>query len=184
MDGRAENKDPRAFVQVSAADAIGKLVAIIRQCRPQVMITFDETGGYGHPDHIAIYKYTTSAFYAAADAAQYPELGPAYAVDKLYYSSFPRSALLAMEKWMRDQDFQSVFTGMDPNKFGLPDELITTSLNVEKWQEAKGRSWAMHRTQMDPKSPMAQIPEEIQNKWRRTEYYHLAASRVELDVPG
>src|SRR5713226_8974309 len=91
MEGTPENEDPRAFAQANAAEVVGKLVAIIRQFRPQVMVTFDETGGYGHPDHIAIYRHTTSALHAAADAVQYPELGPAYSVSKLYYTSFPRS---------------------------------------------------------------------------------------------
>src|SRR6266478_6315442 len=98
-----ENQDPRAFAQVSGAEVVGKLVAIIRQFRPQVMATFDETGGYGHPDHIAIYRHTTSAFYAAADAVQYPELGPAHGVSKLYYTAFPRSAVQAIGEWMRSQ---------------------------------------------------------------------------------
>ena len=57
-----ENQDPLSLAQASAAEVVGKLVGIIRQFRPQVMATFDETGGYGHPDHIAIYRHTTSAF--------------------------------------------------------------------------------------------------------------------------
>src|SRR5205823_7688110 len=86
--GTAQHQDPRAFIHDRPAKVIGKLVAIIRQFRPQVLITFDETGGYGHPDHIAVYKYATGAFHDAADGIQYPELGPSYAVSKLYYASF------------------------------------------------------------------------------------------------
>ncbi len=157
---------------------------LMRQFRPQVIVTFDETGGYGHPDHIAIYRHTTSAFYAAADAAQYPEHGPAFAVSKLYYSSFPRSAIRAMGEWMRSQNYQGSFGNLDPEKLGLPDELISVELDVEPWLETKARSWAMHRTQMDPNNPMARMPEEVQRKWRRYEYYQLAASRVGPDVPG
>src|SRR5207248_6961158 len=71
MAGTLENEDPGSFAQASALDVVSKLVAIIREFRPQVMVTFDETGGYGHPDHIAIYKHTTSAFHAAADAVQF-----------------------------------------------------------------------------------------------------------------
>lgn len=183
MAGTPENEDARAFAQANAAEAVGKLVAIIRQFRPQVMVTFDETGGYGHPDHIAIYRYTTMAFYAAADPAQYPELGSAFAVSKLYYSSFPRSAVRAMAEWMRSQEYHGPFEHLDPEKLGLPDELISVQLNVEPWQEQKDRSWAMHRTQMNPNNVMAQIPEEIQKKWRSQESYHLAVSRVGPDVP-
>src|SRR5437016_8314659 len=123
MAGTPENEDPRAFAQASAAEVVGKLVAIIRQFRPQVIVTFDESGAYGHPDHIAIYRHTTSAFHAAADAVQYPELGPAHAVSKLYYGAFPRSAVQAIGEWMRSQpqaqDYQSSFTELDPTKLGL-----------------------------------------------------------------
>jgi LmbE family N-acetylglucosaminyl deacetylase len=184
MAGTPENQDPRSLAQASAAQVVGKLVGIIRQFRPQVMATFDETGGYGHPDHIAIYRHTTSAFYAAADAAQYPELGPAHMVSKLYYSSFPRSFIRQIGEWMQSQNYQGSFRNLDPEKLGMPDELISVQLNVEPWLETKNRSWTMHRTQMDPNTPMARLPEEVGRRWRSNEYYQLAASRVGPDVKG
>lgn len=184
MDGTPENQDTRAFVQANPAEVVGKLVAIIREFRPQVMVTFDETGGYGHPDHIAIYRYTTVAYHAAADGVQYPELGPAHAVSKLYYSSFPRSAIRMMGDWMREQTYDDWFTRLDPEQFGMPDDLITVRLNVEQWQEAKARSWAMHRTQINPNSPMALMPEALQRKWRSQECFQLVTSRVGQDQPG
>ena len=184
MAGTPENADPRAFAQASAAEVVGKLVKIIREFRPQVIITFDESGAYGHPDHIAIYRYTTSAFHAAADAVQYPDLGPAHSVSKLYYSSFPRSALQAIGEWMSTQNYEGSFSGLDPEKLGMPDEQISVWLNVEPWREQKDRSRSMHRTQLDPNNLMAKIPEEIQQNWRSHECYQLAASRVGPDVPG
>ncbi len=184
MAGTPENADPRAFAQASAAEVVGKLVKIIREFRPQVIVTFDESGAYGHPDHIAIYRYTTSAFHAAADAVQYPDLGPAHSVSKLYYSSFPRSALRAIGEWMSTQNYEGSFSGLDPEKLGMPDEQINVWLNVEPWREQKDRSRSMHRTQLDPNNLMAKIPEEIQRNWRNHECYQLAASRVGPDVPG
>jgi len=179
-----QNADARAFAQASAAEVVGKLVKIIREFRPQVIVTFDESGAYGHPDHIAIYRYTTSAFHAAADAVQYPDLGPAHSVSKLYYSSFPRSALRAIGEWMSTQNYEGSFSGLDPEKLGMPDEQINVWLNVEPWREQKDRSRSMHRTQLDPNNLMAKIPEEIQRNWRNHECYQLAASRVGPDVPG
>ena len=184
MAGTPENEAPGAFVRVSAAEVVGKLVAIIRQFRPQVIVTFDESGAYGHPDHIAIYRHTTSAFHAAADAVQYPELGPAHSVSKLYYSAFPRSAVRAIADWMRSQNYEGSFSGMDPEKMGIPDELISVWLDVGPWQETKDRSWSMHRTQMGSASFMAELPEEIKSKWRSYECYQLAASRVGPDIEG
>ena len=182
MAGTPENQDPRAFAQANAAEVVGNLVAIIRQFRPQVMVTFDESGAYGHPDHIAIYRYTTSAFYAAADAVQYPEHGPAHMVSKLYYTAFPRSFVREMGTWLQSQNYEGSFSNLDPEKLGIPDEQISVWLNVEPWLETKNRSWSMHRTQMDPNNAMAQLPEELQRRWRSYEYYQLAASRVGPDV--
>ncbi len=186
MAGTPENEDPRAFARANAAEVVGKLVAIIRQFRPQVMVTFDETGGYGHPDHIAIYRHTTSAFHAAADGAQYPELGPAFAVSKLYYGAFPRSIIREMGEWMRSQNFQDEgsFRGVDPEKLGMPDELISVRLEAKPWRETMDRSWSLHRTQANSGAQFSQMPEEIQRKWRDYAYFQLAASRVGPDVPG
>ena len=186
MVGTADNQDARSLVQANPAEVVGKLVAVIREFRPQVVVTFDETGGYGHPDHIAAYRHTTSAFYAAADAVQYPELGAAHQVSKLYYSSFPRSALRKMGEWMRSQqaEVEAWVTKLDPEQLGMPDEQIDVYLDVQTQMEAKGRSWAMHRTQMNPNSSFAKIPEEVQREWRSYEYYHLAATRVGPDVTG
>ncbi len=184
MAGTADNEDPRSFAQASAAEVVGKLVGIIRQFRPQVIVTFDETGGYGHPDHIAIYRHTTSAFYAAADAVQYPEHGPAHMVSKLYYTAFPRSFVRQIGEWLRSQNYEGSFRNLDPEKLGIPDELISVQLNVEPLLETKNRSWSMHRTQINPNNPLAQLPEEVQRRWRSHEYYQLAATRVGPDVAG
>ncbi|HLL78781.1 MAG TPA: PIG-L family deacetylase [Ktedonobacteraceae bacterium] len=184
MAGTPDNQDPHAFMQASAAEVVGKLVAIIRSFRPQVMVTFDETGAYGHPDHIAIYRYTTSAFYAAADGVQYPELGPAHMVSKLYYSAFPRSFARQIGEWMQGSNYQGFLSDLDPEKFGVPDELISVRLNVEPYLETKNRSWSMHRTQINPNDPLSQLPQEITRKWRAHEYFQLAATRVGPDVEG
>lgn len=186
MIGTADNQNPHSLLQANPAEVVGKIVAVIRKFRPQVVVTFDETGGYGHPDHITAYKHTTSAFYAAADAALYPELGPAFQVSKLYYSSFPRSAMRAMGDWLRSQDtpVEEWVTKLDPEQLGLPDEQIDVRLNVSAYLEAKGHSWAMHRTQMNPNNAMAQLPAETLREWRSYEHYHLAATRVESDAAG
>ena len=184
MAGWASNQERQAFVQTPLEDVTGRVVPLIRRHRPDVVVTYDAHGGYGHPDHIAIYKHTTSAFHAAADAVQFPELGPAHSVAKLYYSAFPRSSVRALGEWMHSQNYQGSFSNLDPEKLGMPDEQINVWLNVEPWREQKDRSRSMHRTQLDPNNLMAKIPEEIQRNWRSHECYQLAASRVGPDVPG
>ncbi|MBX5448815.1 MAG: PIG-L family deacetylase [Thermogemmatispora sp.] len=187
MAGTPDNNDPRALIQAPPADVIGKLVAIIRAFRPQVMVTFDETGGYGHPDHIAIYRYTTGAFYAAADEAQYPELGPAHAVSKLYYTGFPRSGIRVLAEWLKEQDLSlegTALRGSDLDQLGIPDEQISVFLDVSSVLDLKDRAWACHRTQLGTVGIMARIPPEIQRRWRGYECYQLAATRVGPDLPG
>jgi LmbE family N-acetylglucosaminyl deacetylase len=186
MAGTADNQNAHTLNQANPAEVVGKLVAIIREFRPQVVVTFDETGGYGHPDHIAAYQHTTSAYYAAADGVLYPELGPAHLLSKLYYSSIPRSSLRAMSAWIREQnaEVEEWVTKLDVEQLGLPDEQIDVRLDVESYQAAKAHSWAMHRTQMNPNNVMAKVPEAEMLQWRRYEYYHLAASRVGPDVEG
>lgn len=184
MAGTADNEHRRALMQVGAADVVGKLVAIIREFRPQVIITFDEAGGYGHPDHIAIYRYTTSAFHAAADEVLYPELGPAHAAAKLYYTSLSRRQMLSMAEWLQGQEYDNVLKGLDPNALGLPDDQISVVLDVEQWNATKERARVQHRTQLNPNTPIAGMPPELQRKWRATESYQLATSRVGPDNPG
>lgn len=186
MAGTPENQDPRSLNQAHPAEVVGKIVEVIRQFRPQVVVTFDETGGYGHPDHIAAYKHTTSAFYAAADAAQYPDQGSAHLVSKLYYSSFPRRVIRKMGEWLQNQNVEPEewVTRLDPEKLGLADEQIDVRLDIERYLETKGQSWSMHRTQINPRNVLARIPEEIQREWRRYEHFHLAATRVGPDLPA
>jgi LmbE family N-acetylglucosaminyl deacetylase len=182
--GDADSDHPHALVQANPAEVIGKLVAIIREFHPQVIITFDELGGNGHIDHIAIYKYTIGAFHAAADDFLYPQAGPAYSASKLYYASFSRHQALVMAEWLQDQAFENIFENVDISQAGLSDDQIQVVLNVEQWQETKTDAQAMHRTLSSPVMPISRLPRESQRKWRNTEYFQLATSRVGTDLPG
>lgn len=184
MPDTPANEHEQAFVKANAAEVIGKLVRIIREFCPQVVVTFDEFGGYGHPDHIAIYKYTVGAFHAAADRALYPEMGPAYAAAKLYYMSYSRRQVLMMSEWIQDQAFDNVFKNLDLEHTGFDDDQISVLLDVEPWQGEKKSSWDMHRSNVDSVLPILRLPRELQRKWRSSEYFQLATSRVGSDTPG
>src|SRR5690348_1825885 len=123
MDGTPENKDPRAFINANSNEAVGRIVKIIREFKPTVIVTFDATGGYGHPDHIAIHRWTTEAFQAAGDATRYPEAGTIFAPRRLFYASVPRSARKRMQEVMQKMGIDSVFNRIPEDKFGMPDEL-------------------------------------------------------------
>jgi len=175
MRGTDGNKDAAAFMNVDEQEAVGKIVRIIRAFRPTVMTTFDPSGAYGHPDHIRIHALTTQAFHAASDPAQHPEAGPAWEVKRLFYTAMPRSRIRQLVQFAEQEGLTSNFTGMDPEKLGLPDEMITNRIDVREYMDLKRRSLLQHRTQMNPNSLFAKLPEEVTAQWRGTEYFMLAA---------
>src|SRR5258708_10846552 len=133
MDGTPENKDPRAFINANEEEAVGRIVKIVREFKPTILVTFDETGGYGHPDHIAIHRWATKAFQLASDPSCYPDTGPAFKPSRLFYASIPRSARTRMAEMMAKMGIESVFQRIPADKFGMPDEMITNRVNVAQF---------------------------------------------------
>ncbi len=175
MDGTDPNKDPRAFINADEDEAVGRIVKVIRQFKPTLITTFDQTGGYGHPDHLAICRWTTSAFHAAGDPSCYPEAGPAFQPRRLFYSSIPRSMIKRMAELFKQQGIQSVFSHLPADKFGMPDEMITNRVNVAKYVDLKRQSLNAHKTQLNPNSPFARMSDEQWKAWRSVENYALVA---------
>jgi N-acetyl-1-D-myo-inositol-2-amino-2-deoxy-alpha-D-glucopyranoside deacetylase len=93
MVGSVDNTHPQAFVGAPVDDVAACVVKVIREIKPQVVITSDPIGGYHHPDHIAIHKATLKAFQAAGDATQFPAAGLSFQPQKLYYNVFPRGVM-------------------------------------------------------------------------------------------
>jgi LmbE family N-acetylglucosaminyl deacetylase len=111
MAGSADNSNPASLNMAPIEQAAGRIVKIIRDIKPQVVVTHDPVGGYRHPDHIATHRATLAAFTAAADRSKYPEAGPAFLPQKLYYGVFPKGLLKLMVKLMP-------FFGQNPHRFG------------------------------------------------------------------
>lgn len=180
-----DNHHPQALKRARPADVIGKLVAVIREFQPQVIVTFDECGGFGHADHIAMYKYATGAFHAAADDMQFPELGPDHSVAKLYYSAESRRQMKMMAEWLQAENEEGFFkTIADLAQLGLTDEQISVVIDVEPLRATIEKAALQHRTHKNPNTPVSRLPEELQKTWHSTEYFQLATSRVGLDVTG
>jgi LmbE family N-acetylglucosaminyl deacetylase len=120
MMGTPENNHPDCLWQADEAVVVGRIVREMRRVRPQVVITFDPYGGYGHPDHIYMHRATTKAFHLANDPAQYPEhLAEglqAYQPAKLYYNTFPRG-------WLYLRLIQARLHGQDPRHLGKNGDL-------------------------------------------------------------
>lgn len=150
--GDPANDHPDAFVQADEQEAIGRVVKLIRELRPQVIVTHDETGGYFHPDHIQCWKITVPAFQAAGDPTQFPEIGPApYQPERLYFSAFPNT-------WVKVLVFLFKLRGQDPTKFGRNKDIDMTRVGVDRkklhafinyrdYWEVKGAASAAHASQ-------------------------------------
>ena len=149
MQGWETNADPHAFAQARVEEVAARLVYIIRQHRPDVVVTYDKQGGYGHPDHIMTHRVTMAAL-AAAAATSLPEAGAPWQVRKVYYTAWARSDalrtlkllhLLGRTTRLRDPDF-------DPHSIGCPDELISTRIDIRPVLRAKWHALFTHRSQM------------------------------------
>ncbi len=161
MAGTPENGHPQAFVNAPADEVVRQLVAIMRRVRPEVVVTFEPGGGYGHPDHIAIHRHTVTAFHAAADPERYPELGAPWQAARLYYTAIPRSFFRRMADEMKA-------LGMDEKEYGWllegegrgwPDEDITAVVDVSETVEAKWSALNCHRTQFGPGNLFRRLPD-------------------------
>src|SRR5262245_10301816 len=102
MAGTPDNDNPASFNQADFEQAVEKVVRLVREERPQVIVTYDENGGYGHPDHIRAHQVAVAAFDAAADPARFPDAGAAFAPTRLVYGVIPRSAFQRMAERIRE----------------------------------------------------------------------------------
>ena len=152
MKGDPANEHPDAFINADRHEAIGQIVRLIRDIKPQVIITNDKTGGYFHPDHIRCYEITTAAFHAAADPSQYPELAlETYQPQLLYYTALPRK-WLKIFAWflrLRGQDPTAVGRNKDVDltHLGYPQENLHTAINFSPYWDIKMRASAAHASQ-------------------------------------
>ena len=175
MDGTAENNDPRAFMNAPAEKVIPQLVGYIRQLQPQIILTFDPSGGYGHPDHIAIHHHTMAAFDAAADSSQFPELGEPWQSDRLYYIVLARSFFEGIYQKLVDlgEDVSQIDRFRD-SPAGWPDEEVSLMRDVSAFVETKWKAFYCHQTQINPKSPFRKVPDNFMKQLIRREYFVLA----------
>lgn len=177
MAGAADNNHPDALQQAGADHVMGQLVAIIREVQPDLVITHDPSGGYGHPDHQAVCWHTTRAFSLSSDPAAYPQHLAAgrelWAPKFLYHVCFPRSNFQRMWREMLDLGITPPFASLDIDALGTPDDEVTTVVDVSEYVDTKIASLNCHRTQIDPNGPFTRLPEESMRDYMRTEYYAL-----------
>jgi len=176
MMGTPSNDEPRAFWRADLAEAVAHAVAVVREVRPQVLVTYDEFGGYGHPDHIQAHRVAMAAVDAAADPGHRPDLGPAWEVAKVYWNVMPRSVLQAGIDAMASLGEASPFEGLgdlDDVPFAVPDDVVTTAVDARAHAGRKDAAMRAHPTQITVDGPFFALSNNLGQEVLGTEYYRL-----------
>lgn len=182
MAGTLGNEDPRSLVQADRHEAVGRIVGILRELRPLAVLTFDETGGYGHPDHIRIHELTTLAFDAAADTTAYAEAGEPTRGGRLFYSGLPRGLMKAFQRRAAEAGQEiGPLARLDMDRYGLPDDKVDVVVDVRDDAERKLAAFRAHRTQFGDNPLVEQLPPDLGADLFFKEYFQLARGKP---LPG
>jgi mycothiol S-conjugate amidase len=175
------------FALVPLAESTERLVRLIREFKPHVLTTYDENGGYPHPDHIRCHEVSMAAYEAAGDYRLYPDAGEPWSVSKLYYNhGFLRKRMQLFQDEFAKNGQEGPFTkwlkDWDP-ELDVTASRITTSIECSKYFAQRDDALRAHATQIDPKSFFFTTPMEWQQRLWPTEEFELARSRVPIELP-
>ena len=168
-----DNRDPRSFHQAPLEDAAARLAVVVREERPDVVVTYAEDGVYGHPDHVKAHYVTN----AALDVLEREGWTPR----KLYYTAIPRSMMEAFMQQMPEEAQRAM--GGNMRIAGTPDELVTTRVDVHDYVDRKREAFQAHVSQNDPDSWFATMASQIYELAFGTEYYQLARGEAGGELP-
>ncbi|WP_073480994.1 mycothiol conjugate amidase Mca [Streptoalloteichus hindustanus] len=165
--------------------AAAPLVQAVREFRPHVILTYDENGGYPHPDHIKTHQVSVEAFEAAGDPTRYPDAGQPWQPLKLYYDcTFTKPYFEAIYKAMTEAGLPSwegdILAMWDDSH---PVWEVTTRVECAEYFPTRREALLAHRTQIDPDGPEMACPVEMEQRVWPTEDYHLARSHVPTSLP-
>jgi len=194
MMGSEGNANPAAFWQADLDEAAARLVPIIRESCASVMVTYDASGNYGHPDHINAHRLAVASFMAAADHARFPDAGAPHAIAKFYEVAFSRDAWGALFGEMKERgislpwdseagqegseaangsESESQSESQEEESFGVPESAITTTLDVTAFVAAKRAAMACHRTQQQDFGWQLGLPDDLATRLSSTERFIL-----------
>ncbi|KIZ14387.1 GlcNAc-PI de-N-acetylase [Streptomyces natalensis ATCC 27448] len=174
------------FALQDVEEAAGRLVKLIRAFKPQVITTYDENGGYPHPDHIMTHKITMVAFEAAGDPERYPEAGEPWQPLKLYYNQgFNKPRTIALHEALLERGMDSPYGEWLERwkQFEQRERTLTTYIPCADFFEIRDKALIAHATQIDPDGGWFRVPMDIQREVWPTEEYELAKSLVDTSLP-
>ncbi len=186
MMGTEENNDPDCFWRQDYFAPVGKLVTEIRKYKPDVLITYDPFGGYGHPDHIQTHRVGTAAFFAAGDVDKFPlkDGEEVWIPERLYFNAWSKSRIQARRTQMYEAGIltEDEFNAFNP--IGSDNEDIDVEVDGTKYIEHKIKSMKAHRSQFKDDWWGFNIPVEFQKDFLGYENYILAFNRGEWSSPS
>jgi mycothiol S-conjugate amidase len=184
MPGTETNEHPESFHQADFDEAVGRLVEIVREERPQVLVAYGPSDpGRGHPDHIRTYEIGVAAYERAGDPAWYPEAGEPWTPSKLYYVGvFSKPRLEAMHGWLTEHGHESPWADFITRMGDTPDK-TTTRIDISDHLDIGRKALLAHRTQIDPEGHWFRVPIEVMRELHPYEDYELALSRVPTSWP-
>ncbi|MFI6535014.1 mycothiol conjugate amidase Mca [Nonomuraea sp. NPDC050547] len=161
------------------------LVVAVREFRPHVIITYDDDGGYPHPDHIMTNRVSVEAFEAAGDPDRYPGTGDPWQPLKLYYQmGFTKERFEALHDAMTERGIGSPYADWISRWEDRPAKWpVTTRVPCSEYFDIRDQALIAHATQIDPDGWFFSCPRELQQEIWPTEDYHLARSLVDTDLP-
>jgi N-acetyl-1-D-myo-inositol-2-amino-2-deoxy-alpha-D-glucopyranoside deacetylase len=175
MMGTAANDRPECFWRADLLAASTHVASVIREVRPQVLVTYDDFGGYGHPDHIQAHRVAMYGMVLAEAPSFRPDLGPAHSIAKVYWTAFPRGVVRAGIEALRAAGETTGFAAMDPDDipFACADDLVTTAIDGSAFYEAKLGAMRAHATQISLDSGFFALSNNIGSPALATEYFRL-----------
>ncbi|WP_327343675.1 N-acetyl-1-D-myo-inositol-2-amino-2-deoxy-alpha-D-glucopyranoside deacetylase [Streptomyces europaeiscabiei] len=185
MMGVEQNERPGAFWSADVDEAAAHLVRVIREVRPQVLVTYDPNGGYGHPDHIQAHRVAMRAAGLAPDPDFRPDLGEPWDIDKVYWNRVPRGVLLeGFGRLRRDLaepgrlPFKQAASVTDVPGV-VDDHIVTTEIDGTDFAAAKAAAMRAHATQIEVSEPYFALSNALAQPFLSTEYYELVRGRRE-----
>ncbi|CAN5899908.1 N-acetyl-1-D-myo-inositol-2-amino-2-deoxy-alpha-D-glucopyranoside deacetylase [soil metagenome] len=167
-----------AFWSADLLEAADHLVEVLREVCPQVLVTYDQFGGYGHPDHVQAHRVATYAVALAAVRSYRPDLGVAWDVSKVYWTAMSESRMRAGIRRLREQGDTTTFEGLDPDgplpPFAVPDQLLTAAVDSTAYVQRKLAAMRAHATQIEVDGPFFALSNNVGNEVWGVEFYRLA----------
>lgn len=172
------------FALMDPEEAARPLVKLVRERKPHVMLTYDENGGYPHPDHIMTHKVSMLAYELAADPNYLPELGEPWAIAKVYYHlTFSAQQAIFVHHYLRDRGMDSPFEDMMDWFESQPQRPMTTRVDVSDYLELRDEALRAHATQVDPDGFFFAVSNDVKREVWPTDDYQLRMSRVGVSIP-